>query len=54
MKNRILLAIVASLILAPFALAGAEPPAAPETGSTLGAFAVAGLALIALRRKLTK
>ncbi len=54
MKTRILLTIVSALILAPFALAGREPPAVPESGSTLGAIAVAGLALIALRRKVSK
>jgi len=54
MKNRILLTIACALILAPFAHAGTEPPAAPESSSTLGALAVAGLALVALRRKLTK
>ena len=54
MKNRILFTIACALILAPFAHAGSEPPPVPDSGSTLGAVAVAGLALIALRRKLTK
>ena len=54
MKTRILFTIVSVLALVSFVHAGTEPPSLPETGSTLGAFGVAALALIALRRKKTK
>ncbi|HWA25450.1 MAG TPA: hypothetical protein VG734_07310 [Lacunisphaera sp.] len=53
MKNRILFTIASVLTLAPFAHALPEQ-SVPESGSTLGAVAVAALAIVALRRKLTK
>ena len=54
MKVRILLTIAAAALITPFVHAGSLPSPTPDTGSTVGVFALGVLVLAALRRKLVK
>jgi hypothetical protein len=54
MKNRILALIAATSVSANCLLAVSPTPAVPDSGATAGVLALGLLAVVALRRKLTK
>lgn len=54
MKNRILALLVVVSLSANSLLAVAPTPTVPDSGATVGVLALGLLAVVALRRKLTK
>lgn len=54
MKSRILAVIATAAVAASHLHAGANPPSVPDSGGTIGVLALGLLAVVALRRKLTK